>query len=77
MFLLLQSNFVNHLFIQKNNALRTDSTRRQWVDLGIHTDVCMTRPETCGTDGGAISMWLKISMHHTECSTKTQCFIYK
>ena len=31
----------------------------QWVDLGIHTDVCMTRPETCGAAGGAISLWMK------------------
>ena len=37
----------------------------------------MTRPETCGTDGGAISMWLKIGMHHIEYSTETQCIIYE
>ena len=32
--------------------------RNQWVDLGIHTEACMTRPETCGAAGGAISMWV-------------------
>ena len=42
-----------------NTAVSTDRTRRQWVDLGIHTEACMTRPETCGA-GGPISLWLRI-----------------
>ena len=41
-----------------------DRTKSQWVDLGIHTDVCMTRPETCGAAGGAISLWVNV----IECS---------
>ena len=45
--------------LQKHKALRIDRTQQQWVDLGIHNEVCLTRPETCGTPGGAISMWLK------------------
>ena len=43
-----------------NCALSTNRTKKQWVDLGIHTEVCMTRPETCGEAGGAISMWVNI-----------------
>ena len=31
----------------------------QWVDLGIHTEACITQPETC-TAGGTISMWVNI-----------------
>ena len=37
-----------------------DRTPRQWVDLGIHTEACMTRPETCGGAGGAISLWVNV-----------------
>ena len=42
---------------QVNSALALDHTQRQWVDLGIHTEACMTRPDTCGSAGGAISLW--------------------
>ena len=43
-----------------NSALTLDATRSQWVDLGIHTEACMTQPETC-LEGGAISVWMSIS----------------
>ena len=43
-----------------NSALTLDRTKGQWVDLGIHAHVSMTRPETCGTAGGAISLWMKV-----------------
>ena len=42
-------------------ALSLDRTKRQWVDLGIHTEACMTRPETCGAAGGAVSLWVRVS----------------
>ena len=45
---------------QVNSALTLDHTQSQWVDLGIHIEACMTRPETCGSAGGAISVWLKV-----------------
>ena len=38
----------------------TDRAKNQWVDLGIHTEVCLTQPENCGAAGGAISVWLKV-----------------
>ena len=43
-----------------NNALIVDHTKKQWVDLGINTEACMTRPETCGAAGGAISVWINL-----------------
>ena len=46
-------------------AVRTDRSRKEWIDLGIHTEACMTQPDTCGSKGGAISVWFKV----TNCST--------
>ena len=48
------------LFSQVICALILNHTKNQWIDLGIHTEVCMTRPEICGAAGGAISLWLKL-----------------
>ena len=35
-------------------------SRQQWIDLGVHHGACMIDPETCGANGGAISMWMKL-----------------
>ena len=43
-----------------NSAWTVTHIKRQWINLAIHTDACMTRPETCGAAGGAISMWVKV-----------------
>ena len=40
--------------------MATDRAKKQWVDLGTHTEVCLTQPEKCGAAGGAISIWLKV-----------------
>ena len=45
---------------QVNNAVVTDRSRSQWIDLGVHTEACITRPETCGPAGGAVSFWVKL-----------------
>ena len=45
--------------IQVNLAWTFNAAQKQWVDLGFHTEACMTRPETC-TTGGAISLWVNI-----------------
>ena len=45
---------------QVNKALNLDKTKSQWIDLGIHSEACMTRPETCGAAGGAISLWVNL-----------------
>ena len=47
------------MFYQVNKALTLNRHKRQWVDLGVHTDACMVRPGTCGTAGGTISFWIK------------------
>ena len=39
-------------------AWTLNHTKNQWVDLGIHTEACMTQPETCGAAGGVISVWV-------------------
>ena len=39
----------------------TNHLKRQWVDLGIHNEACMIRPETCDAAGGAISVWIKLN----------------
>ena len=41
-------------------ALTLNHTMSLWVDLGNHAEACMTRPETCGTAGGAFSIWVKV-----------------
>ena len=49
------------LICQKvNSALTLDHTKKQYVYLGFHTEICMTRPETCGPAGGAISVWINL-----------------
>ena len=29
------------------------------MDLGILTEACITRPETCGAAGGALGFWMR------------------
>ena len=33
---------------------------KQWVDLGVLQEACITRPETCGAAGGAVSLWARL-----------------
>ena len=40
--------------------MSTNGSLNQWIDLGIHTETCVTKPETCGAAGGAISVWMNI-----------------
>ena len=40
--------------------MSTDRSKAQWIDLGIHTEACMTVPGTCGTSGGAVSVWYRM-----------------
>ena len=49
-----------YFLVKVNSALTLDHTKRQWVDLGFHTEDCMTQPETCGAAGGAISMRMRL-----------------
>ena len=43
-----------------NSAVGINRNLGQSIDLGVHTEAFMTRPETCGAAGGAISLWVKI-----------------
>ena len=53
----MQSN-IGDVFFQIGNAVRLDAERSQWIDLGIHPDVCLAQPDRCNL-GGALSMWIK------------------
>ena len=43
-----------------NKALKTDRARSQWIDLGDLSAACITRPDTCGQEGAAVSFWLNL-----------------
>ena len=49
-------------FVQVKNALKLSHTKDQWVDLGIQTDACLVLPETCGPEGAAVVLWVKIHL---------------
>ena len=44
-----------------NNAVYTDRSRYQSVELGdLSAHACLTIPESCGSAGAALSVWIKI-----------------
>ena len=50
----------SNLFQQnENKRVSLDATRRQWLDLGIHLQACLTQPETCYV-GAAMGMWVRV-----------------
>ncbi len=54
---------------QVNNSVMTNGGRA-WVDLGLVTDACITIPETCGPDGGALALWVYIYDCHWSSSNE-------
>ena len=44
-----------------NKAISLNQDRKQWVDLGIHPEACITIPESCGAAGGSLTFWTKIN----------------
>ena len=50
----------NQTNFQVNSAISTNFSGRHWVNLGVHMEVCMTHPESCGAAGGAISLWFRV-----------------
>ena len=44
---------------QINTVVKTDRDLGQWLDLGNQSQACITIPETCGSQGGTISAWIK------------------
>ena len=59
--------FVLCLFIndQRGFALLLNNTRKQWVDLGVLNDACVTRPDTCGSAGATVAFWMRITFNHS------------
>ena len=46
---------------QVNNGISTNLTENQWVDLGnLSAVACLPLPDSCGTAGGAMSVWIRI-----------------
>ena len=45
---------------QVNKAISTDNAQRQWVSLGNLSVACLTKAQTCGSAGGALSVWIKL-----------------
>ena len=41
--------------------MKTNRDHDQYVDLGDLSAACITRPETCGPEGAAISFWFKLN----------------
>ena len=58
---------ISLIYYQVNCAWTLDRTKSEWIDLGIHTDIFMTRPDTCDAAGGAISLWVKV----IDCATSS------
>ena len=54
------SNTISQTKFQINSAISTDRAQSEWVNLGVHLEICMTHPESCGAAGGAISVWFRI-----------------
>ena len=52
---------IGQIYLQVNYAVSINRSNSQWIDLGVHTEACMTRPETCGAAGGAVSLWLRLT----------------
>ena len=46
--------------LQIGNGVSLYHAHRQWVDLGVLEEACITHPETCGAAGGAaVALWVK------------------
>ena len=42
------------------NAVKTDRDHIQYVELGDLSTGCIAIPDTCGPEGGAVSLWFKL-----------------
>ena len=52
---------LNPTKFQVNDGVSTNLAREDWINLGIHLEVCLTHPESCGAAGGAISLWFRLN----------------
>ena len=42
------------------NGVKTKRDQKQYIDLDDLSIACFTRPETCGPEGAAISLWFNL-----------------
>ena len=47
-------------FIQVHNAIQTNGSQSEWIDLGNLSTACITNPVAC-TDGGTLTAWMDCS----------------
>ena len=53
-------NFCGGLF-QVDQGIHLERVYSDWADLGNLSIACITRPETCGPEGAAVALWIKIN----------------
>ena len=47
-------------FFQVNTAVKTDASQSQYIELGDLSYACITIPNSCGSQGGTASAWIKL-----------------
>ena len=63
-----KNQMLNIKIFQLNKAVRTDLSKKQWLNMvNISALACFVIPQSCGSAGGALSVWMKIE----ECPDET------
>ena len=71
-------------FFQTSRTVKTDMTLTQSLELGNLSIACITIPESCGTQGGTVGVWVKVidcqhqggiitSLHYPQTSFSILC----
>ena len=58
--LLVDMDYLMLLLSQIGKGVQTDKYLFQYMDLGNLSAACITQPSTCSSDGGTVSLWVKI-----------------
>ena len=56
-------NYCCGLF-QVGQGIQLKSSTSDWADLRNLSVACITRPDTCGPEGAAVAMWIKLSVYN-------------
>ena len=60
--------YLSIIWLTVNKAVRTNLSKKHWVNMGnISALACFVIPDSCGSAGGALSLWMKIE----ECPDET------
>ena len=59
--------YLSNALQQIGMAVETNGLEKQYVDLGNLSMACIVVPETCGTEGGAVAVRVKVNV--TECTS--------